>query len=70
MRETTTLSGDFQISVPENIRTARGWVPGQRFAFVPKSAGVLLVPVPDRRQLFGLVKGVSPVDYRDPSDRT
>lgn len=70
MPETTTLSAKFQISIPKAIRTANGWQAGLRFAFIPKGAGVLLVPVPDRRELAGLAKGASPAGYRDRSDRT
>jgi hypothetical protein len=39
------------------------------FAFIPKGTGVLLVPVPGKRDLKGLARGAKPEDYRDRSDR-
>jgi AbrB family looped-hinge helix DNA binding protein len=69
MPETATLSSKFQISIPKAIRTAQHWQAGLTFAFVPKGAGVLLVPVPKRETLKGLAKTANPEDYRDRSDR-
>lgn len=69
MAETATLTSRFRITIPEAIRAARGWRPGQVFAVVPKGAGVLLVPVPAKESLGGLAKGASAADHRDRSDR-
>jgi hypothetical protein len=51
------------------MRTARRWQAGQELAFIPKGAGVLLMPVPKREDLAGLARGASPHGYRDRSDR-
>jgi AbrB family looped-hinge helix DNA binding protein len=69
MAETATLSSKFQISIPKSIRAARCWEAGMTFAFIPKGAGVLLVPVPGKRDLKGLARGANPENYRDRSDR-
>jgi AbrB family looped-hinge helix DNA binding protein len=69
MAETATLSSKFQISIPKAIRTAQQWEAGLTFAFIPKGAGVLLVPVPKPESLRGIAKGASAIDYRDRSDR-
>ena len=69
MAETATLSSKFQISIPKAIRTAQHWEAGLTFAFIPKGAGVLLVPVPKREALAGIAKGASATDFRDRSDR-
>ena len=69
MTKTATLSSKFQISIPKAVRSAQQWEAGQVFAFIPKGAGVLLVPVPDRSALAGLAEGATPDDYRDRSDR-
>ncbi len=69
MSDTATLSSKFQISIPKAVRSARQWQAGQIFAFIPKAAGVLLVPVPDREALAGTVRGAATDDYRDRSDR-
>jgi AbrB family looped-hinge helix DNA binding protein len=69
-RNTATLSAKFQISIPKDVRVARGWQPGQVFAFIPKGEAVLMVPVPQREELLGLARGANPDGYRDRSDRT
>lgn len=69
MPETATLSSKFQISIPKAIRQAQHWEAGLTFAFIPKGAGVLLVPVPERGALAGIAKGAVAVDYRDRTDR-
>ncbi len=69
MPATATLSAKFQISIPKAIRAAQQWEAGLTFAFIPKGAGVLLVPVPSREALAGLARGAAPADYRDRTDR-
>ncbi|CAA7624079.1 SpoVT/AbrB domain protein [Magnetospirillum sp. LM-5] len=69
-RDTATLSSKYQISIPKAVRVAKHWNAGQRFAFIPKGDGVLLVPVPDRDTLAGLAEGARAEDFRDRQDRT
>lgn len=69
MPETATLSPKFQIAIPAKIRAARGWRAGQVFALIPKGAGVLLMPVPERGELAGIAKGASAGGYWDRTDR-
>ena len=68
-KDTATLSTKFQISIPKSIRTAQRWQAGQVFAFIPKGEGMLLVPVPELRDLAGMVHGANRDEYRDRSDR-
>jgi len=68
MPDTATLSTKFQISIPKAVRTARPWKAGQEFAFIPKGAGVLLVPVPELADLAGIAKGAKARNYRDRKD--
>jgi bifunctional DNA-binding transcriptional regulator/antitoxin component of YhaV-PrlF toxin-antitoxin module len=63
--ETTTLSSEFQITLPKTLLANRQWQPGQEFAFIPKEIGVLLVPIPSREELAGIARGANPEDYRD-----
>ena len=70
MNSIATLSAKFQISIPKAVRTARQWKAGQAFAFIPKGTGVLLAPVPDAKDLKGIVPGAKASDYRDRSDRS
>ncbi len=69
MNSTATLSSKFQISVPKAIRDDLHWEAGQEFVFIPKGKGVLLMPVPDLKQLAGIARGAKAEGYRDRQDR-
>jgi AbrB family looped-hinge helix DNA binding protein len=69
MSDQATLSAKFQISIPKAIREAQRWEAGQKFTFLQKGSGVMLVPVPDRKDLVGIAKGAKPEGYRDRDDR-
>ena len=69
MTETATLSAKFTISIPKSVCTAYRWQVGQQFAFIPKGAGVLLVPIPEQADLAGIAKGADPQDHSDRKDR-
>jgi AbrB family looped-hinge helix DNA binding protein len=64
-QDVATLSSKFQISIPKAIRSARKWQPGQKFAFIPKDGGVMLVPVPRLEDLAGSMRGANTENYRD-----
>jgi bifunctional DNA-binding transcriptional regulator/antitoxin component of YhaV-PrlF toxin-antitoxin module len=68
MPNTATLSAQFQLAIPKSLCIAQGWKAGQEFAFIPKGAGVLLVPVPDKSELFGIAKGGNPQGSRERVD--
>ena len=69
MSDIATLSSEYRISIPKEMCEARGWNPGQKFAFIPKESGVLLVPVPTIQELRGSAKGATITNYRDRKDR-
>lgn len=69
MAPTATLSSKYQISVPKAIRDDLHWEAGQEFVFIPKGKGVLLMPVPDLKQLAGIARGAKTDGYRDRQDR-
>lgn len=69
MRHTATLSSKFQISIPKAVREACNWRSGQKFVFIPKGGGVLLVPAPSIDELGGIPKGADTRAYRDRKDR-
>ena len=69
MADTATLSSKFQISIPKRVRDKQRWQAGQEFVFIPKGHGVLVMPVPELRQLAGLARGASTAGYRDRKDR-
>ena len=69
MAATATLSSKFQISLPKAIRDELHWEAGQEFVFIPKGKGVLVMPVPELKQLAGIAKGARKDGYRDRKDR-
>jgi AbrB family looped-hinge helix DNA binding protein len=64
------LSSKFQISIPKDVRDAQEWRAGQAFVFIPKGAGVLMMPAPRPEDLPGIARGARNLDYRDRKDRT
>lgn len=69
MTAIATLSSKFQISIPKEVREAEGWKAGQRFVFIPRGKGVLVMPVPEIDDIEGIAKGADPTNYRDREDR-
>ncbi len=69
MTATTTLSSKFQISIPKAVRDAQQWRAGQEFVFIPKGKGVLVMPVPELKDLAGVATGARTAGYRDRKDR-
>jgi len=63
------LSSKFQISIPKAVRVAQAWEAGQEFVFIPKGAGVLVVPAPELDELRGIARGADREGYRDRKDR-
>jgi AbrB family looped-hinge helix DNA binding protein len=69
MSDTATLSAKFQISIPKAVRMTQQWAAGQRFVFIPKGTGVLMIPAPAAADLAGIARGANSEDYRDRRDR-
>lgn len=69
MSTTATLSSKFQIVIPKAIREDQHWQAGQKFVFIPKGTGVLVIPVPEFDELAGIAKGANKQNYRDRKDR-
>ena len=65
MTTSTTLSPDFEITLPRDLCARLGWVPGQDFVFLPKLSGVLILPVPSQQDLKGIATGASAHDFRE-----
>ena len=66
---TSTLSPDYQVTIPKEFADRLSWKPGQKLALLPKDNGVILVAVPELEELFGIARGVNVEDYRDRNDR-
>ena len=59
----------FQISIPKGVREEQSWVAGQKFVFIPKGKGMLLMPMPELKDLAGLAKNAKSKEHRDRKDR-
>lgn len=69
MTASATLSTKYQISIPKAVREQQRWKAGQEFVFIPKGKGVLVMPVPELKELAGVAKGARSDGYRDRKDR-
>lgn len=70
MSATATLSSKYQISIPKAVREAQQWEAGQEFVFIPKGRGMLMMPLPELKDLAGIAAGARNRAYRDRKDRT
>lgn len=66
-----TLSPKYQVVIPEKLRTAHDFKPGQKFVFVDDGSSIRLVPVRGMKALRGFIKGrLSDADVgREKKDR-
>jgi AbrB family looped-hinge helix DNA binding protein len=69
MSAVSTISSKYQVAIPKALRDRLQWRPGQKIAFIPKGAGVLMIPVPTGAELVGIARGANTDDYRDRNDR-
>lgn len=66
---TVTLSSNFQISIPKDIREAMHFKPGQQLTFFRVGKSLRLVPVLRLEDLFDMGKGANTDDITDRSIR-
>jgi AbrB family looped-hinge helix DNA binding protein len=69
MNSESTKSPKYQVTIPKALCERLNWRPGQKLAFIPKGAGVLMIAVPTREEMIGLTRGADPSDLRDRNDR-
>lgn len=64
-----TLSEQYQVSIPEEIRSALHLTAGQKFSIVVKGDLISLVPKSSFQALRGILKGANTNNVRDRSER-
>jgi len=69
MKLVATLSPRRRVSFAKALCQQLSWKPGQKLAFIPKRAGLLVIAMPKREALVGIARGANTDDYRDRSDR-
>ena len=62
---TTTLSNNYQITIPKAVCEALDLEVGQKFTIVIKGKVIELVPVRSMERKRGIFKGSNPDGYRD-----
>ena len=69
MSATATLSSKYHISIPKAVREAQHWEAGQEFVFIPKGSGMLMMPLPELKDLAGVAASAKNRAFRDRKDR-
>lgn len=64
-----TLSAEYQLAIPKEVRDEMHLRVGQKFAVIPKGDSIVLVPIRSLEDSRGSLKGADPSDYRDRNDR-
>ncbi len=64
-----TLSSQYQVLIPEEIRESLHLTAGQKFSIVVKGDLISLVPKPSFQALRGVLKGANVNNVRDRSER-
>jgi len=65
----TTVSSNYEVVIPEEVRTRIQLKPGQRLRVTAKGGVIHLVPEPGLEKLRGVAEGASTDDIREKADR-
>jgi len=63
--ESITLSQNFQIVIPDNIREKLHLQAGEQFICIAENNTIRLIPKNDIQAFRGILKGANPENYRD-----
>jgi AbrB family looped-hinge helix DNA binding protein len=63
--ENITLSQDFQITIPDDVRGKLHLQAGQQFICIVEEQTIRLIPKDNIQAFRGLLKGANPENYRD-----
>jgi AbrB family looped-hinge helix DNA binding protein len=66
---TVTVSDDFQIRLPDEIRKQMNIRPGQKLSVFQDQEGVRIVPLQPIESYRGIAKGMPVEGYREKKDR-
>jgi AbrB family looped-hinge helix DNA binding protein len=64
--ETTTVSPEFHVAIPQAIREALGLQPGQRVQVMLYQNRIEMIPVRSVRDMRGFLKGIDTTVKREP----
>jgi AbrB family looped-hinge helix DNA binding protein len=66
---TVTLSSNFEILIPEEVRKSLHLIPGEKLHVVPFDGRVELIPVRPIQSMRGFLSGMDTTIERDDEDR-
>lgn len=67
--ETVTISPEFQVKIPENVREELQLLPGQKLSLYVRDGEIRLRKQHSIQDLRAIAKGIGWEDYRDRADR-
>ena len=65
MKSLTTISSNYQIVIPRDVREKFNLKPGQKLMFIPHRNTMRLVIVPSIKDALGIFKGINTNDLRE-----
>jgi bifunctional DNA-binding transcriptional regulator/antitoxin component of YhaV-PrlF toxin-antitoxin module len=66
--EAVTVSQEFQVQIPVNVRERAGVRIGQKFIMLPRGKQIILIPVEPVEKARGSLRGMDTSDYREEED--
>jgi AbrB family looped-hinge helix DNA binding protein len=66
---TATISTDYQVVIPQEIRKSLNIFPGQKVRFILYNKSIEIIPIVDIKSLWGIFKGIDTTIDRDEEDR-
>ena len=67
--EAVTVSSEFQVVIPEEIRRKTGIKAKQKLVVIEKDGVIHLIPQRPIEEMRGFIKGISAEEIRDEEDR-
>lgn len=64
--DTTTITQDYRIEIPLQLRESLGIKPGQKVQIIPYGDRIEIIPVRELREMRGYLRGLDSSIERDP----
>ena len=67
--DTATVSKNYQLVIPNEIRKSLNIRPGQKVRFILYKNSIEIIPIVDIKSMWGIYKGIDTNNIRDEEDR-
>ena len=64
--DTTTITQDYRIEIPLQLRESLGIKPGQKVQIIPYGDRIEIIPIRELREMRGYLRGLDSSIERDP----